>query len=125
MESDRAALSLARIAGRAGFAGPTLTAFSPLLAGFFLSFGRIFRNLEQGFHALFKVLLGFLSLVIFVFFWHQHPSAFGLGHLSCAAKRAQQSAHFLGNSGISPLSVSPSALVYPLPFPGLGFLAKS
>src|SRR5579864_2735039 len=70
MENARDALSLARIAGRVGFAGPTSTAFSPLLAGFFLALGRILRNLEQGFHALFKVLLGFLAFVIFVFLWH-------------------------------------------------------
>jgi hypothetical protein len=63
----------ARIAGRAGFAGLTLIVFSPLLAGFFLALGRIFRDLEQGFHALFKVLLGLLSFVIFVFFGHRIP----------------------------------------------------
>jgi hypothetical protein len=66
MENARAALSLARIAGNIGFAGPTLIVFSPLLAGFFLPFGGIFRNLEHGFHALFKVLLGLFSFVIFI-----------------------------------------------------------
>ena len=71
MENARDALSLARIAGRVGFAGPTLSVFSPLLAGFFLSLGRILWNLEQGFHALLKILLRFLSFVIFVFFWHK------------------------------------------------------
>jgi hypothetical protein len=71
MENARDALSLARIAGRAGFVGLTLSVFSPLLAGFFLALGRIFRNLEQRFHALFKILLGFLSFVILIFFWHK------------------------------------------------------
>ena len=39
MENARDALSLARMAGNIGFAGPTLIVFSPLLAGFFLSLG--------------------------------------------------------------------------------------
>jgi hypothetical protein len=82
MENARDALSLARIAGRVGFAGPTLTAFSPLLAGFFLSLNRIFRNLEQGFHALFKVLLRLFSFVIFIFFWHR-TSAKIARHVRC------------------------------------------
>jgi hypothetical protein len=49
MEKAGDALSLARIAGNIGFAGLTLIGFSPLLAGFFLFFDRIFRNLEQSF----------------------------------------------------------------------------
>jgi hypothetical protein len=70
MENASDALSLARIAGRGGFVGPTLTAFSPLFAGFFLSLGRILRNLKECFHALLKILLRLFAFVIFVFFWH-------------------------------------------------------
>lgn len=71
MENARAALSLARIAGNIGFAGLTLIVFSPLLAGFFLAFGRIFRNLEKSFHALFKILLGLFSFFVLICFWHK------------------------------------------------------
>jgi hypothetical protein len=68
MENARAALSLARIAGRAGFAGLTLSVFSPLLAGFFLGWNRLFGNLKQSLHAALELIKSLLAFDIFRLF---------------------------------------------------------
>jgi hypothetical protein len=103
MQNARDASSLARIAGRVGFAGPTLSVFSPLLAGFFLSLGRILRNLEQSFHALLKVLLRLFSFVIFVFFWHIRILSFypirKLKYHVCSVAKQKNRHHNKGDTG--------------------------
>ena len=114
MENARAALSLARIAGRVGFAGPTLTAFSPLLAGFFLSLGPHLRNLEQGFHALLKVLLRLSCLrYIHILLAFAPPEGHSLSRIANTPRYWATIKHFfigpLRRAGIALISTSMSA----------------
>lgn len=68
MQSGPAVSSATRIAGRVGYADPTLSVFSSLFSGFFLSLDRILGKLGTWLSCPVQNVLAPVPFVIFVFF---------------------------------------------------------